>query len=184
MKEIWKQIEGYENLYEVSNLGRVRSVERPSRNKRNKNGVIKGKILKPGSNPVGYVIVSLYRDKKQKFFQVHRLVAKAFIPNVMNKEQVNHIDGNKKNNNINNLEWATRSENMKHAIENGLFKIRKIEKAKEIEQLDLNNNVIKTWNSCREIVNKLNVTRSDIYGCCNNLYKTAYGFKWRYKKVN
>lgn len=100
MQEIWKDIVGYEGLYQVSNMGRVRSLKRNI-------------ILKPTSdmNGKGYYFVNLKRGNPKK---IHRLVAKAFIPNPDNKPEVNHIDGNTKNNKIDNLEWCTHQENCVH----------------------------------------------------------------------
>ncbi|WP_200411333.1 NUMOD4 domain-containing protein [Virgibacillus salexigens] len=108
--EIWKQIDGYAG-YEVSNLGRVRSLDREifGGNKR------RGKLLKPAKSKQGYLYVSLYRNRESKKMRVHRLVAFMFIPNTENKYEVNHINGNKLNNKVNNLEWVTREENNKHA---------------------------------------------------------------------
>lgn len=170
--EKWKNISNYEGLYQISSFGRVKSLK-----------CGRQKILKLGSNPLGYSIIGLWKDKKQKFFPVHRIVATTFISNPKNKPEVNHIDGNKKNNNIDNLEWVTKSENMKHAIRTGLLVIkRSIQIPKQIEQLDLENNLIKTWDNCKEIVEQLKVADSHIYKCCTNKAKTAYGYKWRYKK--
>lgn len=109
--EIWKPIEGYSD-YSISNYGRVLSLksELP-------------KILKPGANGHGYHRVHLLKDSKDKYPNVARLVAKAFIPNPENKHQINHIDGNKTNNHISNLEWVTDSENKKHAIKTGLHPV-------------------------------------------------------------
>ena len=171
MKEEWRDIEGYEGLYQISCLGRIKSLK-----------CGKERILKLGSNPLGYSIVGLYKNGQQKFFTVHRIVAKTFISKSNDKSEVNHIDGNKKNNKVNNLEWTTRSENIKHAIKNGLFIFKPyVPKAKKIEQLDLNNNLIKTWNSCKEIVEELEVDNTHIYECCTSKRKTAYGYKWKYK---
>ena len=114
MKEIWKAIKDYEGKYEVSNLGRVKSLERTSR----LNKKIKEKILAPREHTGGYLRVQLSR----KDFYIHRLVAETFIPNPENKSQVNHIDGNKRNNRVDNLEWNTPLENNLHAIRTGLNK--------------------------------------------------------------
>ena len=114
MKEIWKAIKDYEGKYEVSNLGRVKSLERTSRLNRK----IKERILAPREHTGGYLRVQLSR----KDFYIHRLVAEAFIPNPENKSQVNHIDGNKRNNHVDNLEWNTPLENNLHAIRTGLNK--------------------------------------------------------------
>lgn len=124
MEEIWKPIKEYEDLYEVSNLGRIKSKDRITRNGKSNYCIKKGKILKIGSNSLGYAIIGLWKDKKQRFFQVHRIVAETFIKNSENKKEVNHKDGNKRNNNIENLEWVTRSENVKHAIKHGLLIIK------------------------------------------------------------
>lgn len=117
MKEIWKDIEGYEGYYQVSSLGRVKSLTR----KDSLNRTRKGKVLKPfDDNNKGYLLVDLVKFGKSKTVKVHRLVANAFIPNPLNKPQVNHDDGDKKNNNAKNLEWATREENIQHSFNTGL----------------------------------------------------------------
>lgn len=120
MKEVWKPIEGYEGLYEVSNLGRVKNLER-----RIPFGyglrTIPERILKNNVNEFGYLYVRLYKDAKGKKHKIHRLVAQTFIENPENKKCVNHIDGNKQNNSVENLEWVTHSENMKHASDNKLW---------------------------------------------------------------
>jgi len=113
MGEIWKDIKEYEGLYRVSNLGNVKSWHTHKTGK-------KGKCLSPKLTPSGYYKVNLYKDHIQKTFSIHQLVANEFIPNKENKKGVNHIDGNKLNNRLNNLEWATDLENMTHAIKNGL----------------------------------------------------------------
>lgn len=116
MDEIWKDIEGYEGLYQISSLGRVRRIKGGK-------GTASGRILKSFANS-GYFFVGLYVNSKQKHIGVHRLVAEAFIPNPDNKSEVNHINGNKHDNRIVNLEWVTPSENMQHAWRTGLTKGR------------------------------------------------------------
>lgn len=123
--EIWKDIAGYEGLYQASNFGRVKALKRPisyiNKYGNPTNTFTKEHIMHPSNvgrgwkEHNGYLSVALQVKNKQKRYNVHRLVAQAFIPNPENKPQVNHIDGNKHNNRVDNLEWATREENMRHA---------------------------------------------------------------------
>lgn len=119
--EVWKQIPNYEVLYEVSNKGRVRSKKgKVTYTEMHGKRLWKSRVLKE-KNPNGRdVRVSLWKDGNERSFLVHRLVAKAFIPNPENKPCINHIDGNPRNNHVKNLEWATYEENQNHAFDNGL----------------------------------------------------------------
>lgn len=182
MKEVWKDITGYEGLYQISNLGRVKSFWNT-----------KEKILMNLKDNFGYLKVCLCKDGKKKQFKVHKLVAEAYIPNIENKKEVNHINGNKADNRAENLEWCTRSENMKHAYKNGLQKptekqkqaIKKYckeNKTKKIIQLDNNGDFIKEWNSGIEVEMNLGINRKNISQCLTKRSKTAGGFKWEYKK--
>lgn len=112
MVEIWKNIIGYEGHYQVSNMGQVKSL--------NYNRTLKERILKGGKGGGGYYQVNLFKNGKIKRYYVHRLVGIAFIPNPENKPEINHIDGNKANNIVNNLEWVTSKQNTEHAFETGL----------------------------------------------------------------
>lgn len=180
MQEIWKDIDNYIGKYQISNLGRVKSLPR--------NGTIcSERILKIQKDRKGYSYVSFHKKK----FKVHRLVAQAFIPNLENKPQVNHIDGNKQNNNINNLEWATAQENIQHSLKTGLRDYREIKKAlqyarlkniKPIIQYDLLGNFIKKWESATEIQNCLGYKAQNVGACCLGKYKKSNGFIWQFEE--
>jgi hypothetical protein len=117
--EIWKEIKGYEGLYQVSDYGRIKSLSHINHLGKFRPECILGNRL----SDRGYHTAVLYSNGKPKSFKVHRLVAKAFIDNPLNKPHVNHLDGVKSNNFIDNLEWVTISENQKHAFKNGLNRI-------------------------------------------------------------
>ena len=111
--EKWKTINGYEGLYEVSTYGRIKSLGRWKLN-HNKLQYIEERIKQPRIDPQGYLMVDLYKNNKSKTTRVHRAVAEAFIENQFNKSTVNHIDGDKRNNHVDNLEWATPREQNEH----------------------------------------------------------------------
>ena len=169
MTEIkWKKIpvKEVENSYLVSNDGQVKSIKSK-------------KLLKFLSLRGGYR--SVYITKINKKIKVHRLVALAFIPNNdSNKKLVNHKDGNKLNNHVDNLEWTTSSENVKHAIDTGLIKITK----RSIYQCDLEGNIIKTHETIRGAGKDTGIDSGGISKCCKGSRKTAGGFKWRFVNVN
>lgn len=119
MQEIYKPIKDYEGLYEVSNLGNVKSLSKIRGRALTGERLLKSHIVN------GYVMVTLCKDSKPFNASVHRLIAEAFIPNPENKETINHIDGNKQNNSIDNLEWATQRENNIHAYRTGLHDPKK-----------------------------------------------------------
>lgn len=174
MKEIWKNIKGYEGLYQVSNLGRIRKI-----------------VLQSVLND-GYKCFNLIKDNNKKIMKVHRAVAEAFIPNPKNKPQVNHIDGNKQNNNVSNLEWVTASENMIHAIKTGLVPNKSIKEKRirrnlnfkdtRIYQYDKNNYFIKEWRSIQEAANHYNINLGNMSKCCRGKRKTAGGYIWKLEK--
>ena len=139
MNEEWRDIKDYEGLYQISNLGRVKSLVGWN----GKKYISRERILEPtkrNDDRATYqrAIVSLTKDGEKKDYRVHRLVAQAFIPNPENKPQVNHIDGNPLNNNVKNLEWVTDRENKLHAIENDLriYRINTIDRQTMVELLN------------------------------------------------
>ena len=155
----------------------------------NKNNC-KVRVLKQKHCANGYRSVKLFKDGKHSHLLVHRIVAKTFIPNPDNKRYVNHIDGNKANNNVNNLEWCTASENLKHAFKTGLSKPIKgadNKQSKKIKQIQVfTGKVVKVWDSLGEIKRELGFNKAGIIGCCKNKpkYKTAYNYKWEYVYTN
>ena len=182
--EEWRDIPGYEGLYQVSNLGRVKSLKRPTRH-----GTFTYKqiILKPRIKR-GYYVVYLYKDKEVTNFPVSRLVASAFIPNPDNKPEVDHIDTNRLNNNVENLRWVTRSENMN----NPLTKLHQMESmrnniklSRAVVQLTLDNEIVAIYPSAKEVQRSTEFVQSQVSHCCNNEYgkkKNIYkDYKWMYK---
>lgn len=159
---MWKDIPNYENLYEINEIGTIRNKKR-------------NKIIRTSINEKGYVKVVLSKDNKQHKTGVHRLVALTFIPNPNNYKEVNHIDENKQNNNINNLEWCSRKQNIEHSIKSGKFKITRV------SQFDLNGNKIKEFSSCSQAERETGIPRTHICKCVLGRYgfKTAGGYIWK-----
>lgn len=134
----------------------------------------------------GYVRMEMYKDKKPKMFNVHRMVAEIFIPNPDNKPFVNHKDGNKQNNCVDNLEWVTQKENIEHAYKTGLAKYQEKNTGplcKKINQYDINMNLIKKWPSISEIYRTLGYYRYNISNACKNKteYKNCF---WRFNTTS
>lgn len=162
-KEIWKPIKGYEGIYEISTLGRVKSLGR-----RGSGASIKDKILRPGRSTSGYLFYNLCKSGKTKIHQAHRLVAIHFISNPKNKKEVNHIDAKKHNNFVDNLEWATPSENIRHGLKMGIMNTEKGSKKhnailNESQVLDIKKRIIK-GDIGTDIARDYGVHKSVIYG--------------------
>lgn len=174
MKEEWKDIIGYEELYQVSNLGNVRKIDRWVRIGRKDTYVSKGCVLKGYTD--NYRRVALSKDGIKKTFYVHRLVALAFIPNPQNKPQVNHIDGDKTNNKASNLEWVTNQENMFHEKVNNLNKNTRV----VIAQYDLDGRFKRKFKSISEASELTELSYSNIRSAVQGRHKSAGGFLWRY----
>ena len=162
--ETFVKIEGFEN-YEVSNLGKVRNI---------KSGI----MLKPWITKDGYLRHCLYKHNKRKNLLLHRIIATAFIDNPGKKPQVNHIDENKLNNDLSNLEWCTGRENLVH----GTRTKRVAEKlSQKVIQLDLNDNILNVFKSMRQAERETGVPSGNISRCCNGERESAGGYKWRKK---
>ncbi|MET3559316.1 hypothetical protein ABID29_002470 [Streptococcus rupicaprae] len=189
--EIWKTVKGYEGLYEVSNLGRVKSLDKIVP-KWDGVRLLKGRILKGSVTQFGYHKVILTKNKHRRTIFVHRLVAEAFLENdnPKIKTQVNHIDGDKLNNETGNLEWVSASENIKHAFSIGIKKVSKKQTEaiknlgensnKRVLQLNPEGQIIQEWHSITEASKILNINMSSISMCCHGKRNLAGGFKWKY----
>lgn len=178
MTEIWKPVVGYEGLYEVSNLGRVRSVERTVKGVDGKVSRRISVVLSCYKNDRGYCLVGLCRNNRSKCFRLHRLVAMAFIPNPDNLPEVNHKDENKLNNRVDNLEWCTRGYNVRY----GTAKYR-IGKASWVPVVSIDKNGNETLYESMTAAAKITGIRDSSIGqCCSNYgnHKTAGGLRWRY----
>ena len=173
IQETWKDIPGYEGLYQASNLGRIRSFKR--------NNI---RILKPGKNRdgSGYYIVKLYLNSVRKNVSVHRLLWTAFNGPIPEGLQINHLNENKADNRLENLSLCTPKENTNYGTRNK----RVSEKhCKRIQMLDKNNNILKTFNSLKEAAQFLNKNKttasSGISKCLHGKSKSAYGYKWKFE---
>ena len=174
MDEIWKDIEGYEGKYAVSNKGRVKSLERVDSLGRRVNE----KILRPCKSGNGYLLIWLCKGGSRKLHYIHRLVLSTFNPCENSHElQVNHIDENTENNNLTNLEWVTCKENINHGTHNDRVAEKK---SIPIAQLALDGKYIKSWKSSMDAQREGGFNRGHIIQCCKGRLKTHGGYKWQY----
>ena len=167
--EEWRDVAGYEGRYQVSSMGRVKSLERKGRKSE--------RILKPGVRSKGYLFVGLCAGGKKKHFFVHRLVCQAFHDNPDNKSDVNHINENKTDNRACNLEWSTRKENLNHGTRN-----ERSAKAlsKPVGQYTLDGDLVKVWQSANEVQRQAGFGQGNICQAANGKFKQVYGFIWKY----
>lgn len=190
MEEIWKDIVGHENKYQVSNLGRVKSLARQTPFKNGKfTRFTKERILKPCLGKRGYYTVGFGKDYPS--ITIHRIVAFAFLVNSENKICVNHIDGNKLNNNVDNLEWCTYSENNIHGLRTGLItppwkdKFGKDHhRSRAVNQYSTSGEYMKTFDSVGEATISMGLKSKSLISACASHKKsqlTAAGYKWEYQ---
>lgn len=176
--EIWKDIKEFEGYYQISNLGRLRSVDRVITTKAGWTQKNYGKIIKSDClQNSGYIKVDLHKNGKAYPRLLHRLVAEAFCDNSNNYNCVNHKDQNKLNNKADNLEWCTVMYNNHYGdcMQRGAEKQRK-----EFYQMDMDGNVIKKWKGFKHIQRELGYQRKLIYLCCVGKRDSYMGFKWSY----
>lgn len=172
-REIWKEVIGYEGLYQISNRGNVKSLERIN----NYGRPVKEKILKPNLSKVGYFTIRLSKNGRSRARYIHRLIAIYFIANPSNKKYINHKNGVKTDNRIKNLEWCTNQENSIHAAKLGLNKYKGGNDIPCI-QINLNGVIIKKHSSRKKASLKTNIHSGSISDCINGNRNTAGGYIW------
>ena len=164
IKEIWKDIRGYEGLYQASNLGNIRSLKNRWGNR------IEPRLVKQQKTKKGYKRVRLSKKNKSKTFMVHRIIYITFIKDIENGLEINHKDFNRENNKINNLEMITHTNNVRYS------------KAKPIIQLSINNEYIRKWDCIRDVEKEIGIDHRQICACLLGKQKTCHGYKWKYKE--
>ena len=178
--ETWRDIEGYEGLYQVSDFGDVRRLAG--------NGCKKTRVLKPAKYGCGYLYVNFCKNNKVKKHKIHRLVATAFIPNLYNLPEVNHIDEDKTNNRVDNLEWCTSKQNCNHGTRNERIAdaLRGMKcpyvteaKSKKVLQLTLDGKIVREWSSTKEC-GRNGFDQGAVSKCCNGKRKMHKGYRWMY----
>ena len=171
-KEVWKDILGFEGHYQVSNLGRVKSIKFRTE-----------RILKPANNGYGYLFVKLCKNGEQKKFKVHRLLCQAFLPNPNNLPDVNHKDENPSNNRVENLEWCDCKYNNNYGSHNQKVfeKTTNGKLSKPVLQYTKDGIFVKEWKSTHDVERILEYAHSYISACCLGKRKSANGFVWKYK---
>lgn len=177
MEEIWKDIVGYEGYYQVSNIGRIRSVDRYVQSKGGGKKFVKGRMLVPQYCSNGYLFHGFCKNNVVKQIMLHRVVAIAFLPNPNNYPEVNHKDEDITNNCVDNLEWCTSKYNANYGTrKEKLAQLRR----KPVNQLDLNGNFIRRWRSAKDACESLGIDRSGVMRVCKGRRPNYGGFKWEY----
>lgn len=181
MTELWKDIKGYEGLYQVSNMGRVRSL--------NYQGHGETRVIVPKQNNRGRLWFDLWKNGKGKPMLAHRLVAIAFIPNPLDLPEINHIDENPKNNVVENLEWCTRAENINKWLSNHPKTRSEVKRYSGkyqkrshlvVDQITKSGELVRRWANSNTVAKETGMSDWSISECCRGNRKTAYGYIWRY----
>lgn len=184
--EEWRDVKGYDGIYQVSNIGNVRSVTHTTVYKDGRVGHYEGKMLTPQNGNNGYKFVNLSKNGITNNVDIHRLVAETFLPKDDERNVVNHKDGNKHNNTVENLEWVTYSENSKHAVRTGLLDMKpfiiagQTARKKKIAQIDTKGKIIKVFDSGAEAARQLGLSIGNISSCANGIRKTTGGYHWQF----
>ena len=188
LNEKWKYIENTNNLYQISNYGRIKAKAKKVNAGliNNKQVLRKERIIKLQKNNLGYLHTSISVNHMFKNINIHREVAKAFIPNPNNLPVVNHKDENPSNPRFDNLEWCTHKYNINYKNRNNKASKTMLEKEdyfNRINQYDLDGNFIKQWRSIKNIEKNIKISRKSVSRCCRGLQKTAGGYKWGYANI-
>jgi hypothetical protein len=173
MGEIWKDIPEYEGVYKISTEGKILSLTRTYIRESGVPLNLKQKERRCRLDEKGYLRVQLWKNNKPKNHRLHQLLGITFIPNPYNYDTINHIDGDKTNNSLSNLEWCSSDHNTKEAIRIGLIKTRPIAKKKH-------NIILGVYTSITEAANKEGLERSSIFRCLSGKYKFYKGYTWEY----
>lgn len=174
---MWKTINGYEN-YEVSDSGEVRCVKYFDHG-----NAAKYKLpfyLKPRKDKDGYLRYALFKNSKAKHIFAHRLVAEAFIENPFNKQQINHKNGIKNDNRVENLEWSTASENIRHRIDVLHVSLKNNRRSKQVTQFSANGEIIAVFPSAKEASRQTGFSQGHISECCRGEFSQYKGYVWKY----
>lgn len=184
MNEIWKDIEGYEGLYQISSEGRVRSINRIVKHNKGE-GIrkLKTRILKNYSDKLNYQRIVLSKDGKREKLLVHRIVGKHFIPNPENKPYIDHINCNPSDNRVSNLRWVSQKENINNPLTIKKMEGKNNHSSKQVLQYTKDGNFIKEWGSTMDIEREIGISNVCISNCCLEKQKTAGGFIWKYKRA-
>ena len=178
-KEIWKDIPNYEGLYQASNLGRVKSLERFRKGKNGFLASVKEKILKTLMLNSGYYQVRLYKNSIGKMYLIHRLIWETFNGQIPEGYELNHLDEIPSNNRLSNLSLVTHKENINYGTRNERSAKKR---SKAVLQFDLQGILIKEYSSTKQVERELGFGQGNIVNCCKGKLKQAYGYKWRYKE--
>ena len=179
MEEIWEDIEGFEWLYQISSLGRVKSLERKIKGKCGSIHTKKEKLRKISKDTGGYLYVPISNEFEKKNYLIHRLVAEAFLPNPENLPQVNHKNEDKTDNNVNNLEWCTREYNNNYSTRNERIAKEHTNNPKRSKKvIRIDTGVV--YPSLAEIQRQLGFDKASIQKCCVGKQNTSYNMNWKY----